>query len=124
MRTKYVTHAKDTLAKALDNADKLTTDEWVAVAKDVLEDIRNTLLFARNNTSKGFLYSTTMSEEQVRETDEFKVLDSLSAGQGCTVNITPDLYRYIRWIIKRDNPLVRLRTIKLGDNILSVSRIK
>lgn len=124
MRTQYVTHAKDVLTKALENSEKLTAEEWVDIARDVLEDVRNTLLFARNNTSKGFVYSTTMSEEQVRETEQFKVLNSLSAGQGCTVNINPDLYRYIRWIIKRDNPLIRLRTIKLGDNILSVSRIK
>lgn len=124
MRTKYITHAKDVLSEALENANRLSTDDWVKAAETVLEDIRSTLLFARNNTSKGFLYATTMSEEQVRETDQFKVIDSLSAGQGCTVNITPDLYRYIRWIIKRDNPLARLRTIKLGNDIFSVTRIK
>lgn len=124
MRTQYITHAKKVLDAALEKAETLTRDEWVKVAEDVLSDVRNTLLFARNTTSKGFYYATTMSEEQVRETEQYQVISTLNAGQGCTVNISPDLYRYIRWIIKRDNPLVRLRTIKLSDNVISVSRIK
>ena len=64
-----------------------------------------------------------MSEGQVRETAQFERIAALAAGEGCTLNVTPDLYKYIRWILKRENITARYRTIKLGDDLLSVSRI-
>lgn len=124
MRTSYLTKAKDLLVDALEKKDTLTTEEWTATAEEVLNNVRMTMLFARNSSSRGFLSTTNMSEAQVVETEQYKRLASLQSGEGCTLNITPDLYKYIRWIIKRDDPVVRLRTIKIGDNIISVSRIK
>lgn len=124
MRTSFLSQAKNKLADAINSETELSSEEWKAVAKDVLHDISNTLLFARNSTSKGFLSTTNMSEEQVRETDLYKRIANLSSGEGCTVTITIDMYRFIRWIIKRDDPTARFRTIKLGNDVLSISRIK
>lgn len=123
MRTSYLSQAKKTLAKALDSTTELTAEEWREVAEDVMQNISNTLLFARNATSKGFLSTTNMSEEQIRETDAFKRIAALKPGEGCTLTITPDVYRFVRWVVKRDNPAVRFRTIKLSPEILSVSRV-
>ena len=123
MRTSYITDAKNKLASAIDNSETITKEELLDVVNSVLEDIRMTALFARNTTPKGFLATTNMSESQVRETEQFKRIESLSAGTGCTLSVEPDLYKYIRWIVKRDNPIARFRTIKLGDNLISVSRI-
>ena len=123
MRTSYLTDAKNKLSEALENKDKMTQEGWVAMTEAVFNDIKMTSLFARNTDSKGFLASTNMSEDQVRETDQFKRIAGLAAGEGCTLTIEPDLYRYIRWIAKRDTPIARFRTIKLGDNLISVSRI-
>jgi hypothetical protein len=89
----------------------------------VFQDIKMTSLFARNTSSKGFLATTNMSEDQVRETEQFKRIAALASGEGCTLTVEPDLYKYIRWIVKRDIPVARFRTIKLGDNLISVSRI-
>lgn len=123
MRTGYLTHAKNVLGKALESDVELSASEWKAVAAAAMEDIRNTLLFARNATSKGFLSTTNMSEAQICETEQYKRIAGLHPGEGCTISIEPDLYRYIRWIVKRDNPVARLRTIKLDNNVISVSRI-
>lgn len=123
MRTSYITDAKNKLANAIDKKETITKEELLEVVKDVFEDIRMTALFARNTTPKGFLFSTNMSEEQVREMEQFQRIAGLSAGTGCTVTVEPDLYKYIRWIAKRDNPMARFRTIKLSDNVISVSRI-
>ena len=123
MRTTYLSDAKIKLANALDNKDTLTCENWIEVAESVLNDIRMTTLFARNTTPKGLFFTTNMSEGQVRETAQFKRIAALAAGEGCTLNVTPDLYKYIRWILKRENITARYRTIKLGDDLLSVSRI-
>ena len=124
MRTSFLSKAKDTLAEALNSERELTAEEWKEIAKETLQHISNTLLFARNATSKGFLSTTNMTEEQIRETEQFKRIAALEAGEGCTLNIRRDLYRFIRWVIKRDNPIARFRTIKLSNDIISVSRIK
>lgn len=123
MRTSYITDAKNRLAEALENKDTMSHEAWVAMAEAVFQDIKMTSLFARNTTTKGFLYTTHMSEDQVRETPQFKRIAALGSGEGCTLTIAPDLYKYIRWIVKRDNPVARFRTIKLGDDLISVSRI-
>lgn len=123
MRTIYITDAKNKLAEAFEKKDTMSKEDWIAVAESVYEDIKMTSLFARNTDSKSFLASTNMSEDQVRETEQFKRIADLMAGEGCTLMIEPDLYKYIRWIVKRDNPVARLRTIKLGDNLISISRI-
>ena len=123
MRTSYITDAKNRLAEALENKDTMTQEAWVAMAEAVFQDIKMTSLFARNTGTKGFLATTNMSEDQVRETEQFKRIADLMAGEGCTLTVEPDLYKYIRWIVKRDNPVSRFRTIKLGNNLISVSRI-
>jgi hypothetical protein len=122
MRTSFLSQAKDKLNDAL--KAELTAEQWKELAKDILCDINNTLLFARNSVSKGFLATTNMSEEQIRETDLFKRIAGLESGEGCTVTISADMYRFIRWVVKRDNPESRFRTIKLGNDVLSISRIK
>lgn len=123
MRTSYITDAKNRLSEALENKDKMTQDDWVAMTEAVFQDIKMTSLFARNTSSKGFLVTTNMNEDQVRETEQFKRIAALASGEGCTLTVEPDLYKYIRWIVKRDIPVARFRTIKLGDNLISVSRI-
>lgn len=123
MRTTYLSDAKKKLANALENKDTLTREQWIEVVESVLNDIRMTALFARNTTPKGFLFTTNMSESQVRETPQFKRLAALEPTEGCTLTVAPDLYKYIRWILKRENITARYRTIKLGNDVLSVSRI-
>lgn len=123
MRTSYVTNARDRLANMLEQKDNLTAEEWVSFAESLLKDLRLAALFARNASSKAFLTSTNMSEEQIKETPQYQRISKLQAGEGCTIEVAPDLYKYIRWIIKRDNPIVRLRTIKLGSDLISVTRI-
>lgn len=123
MRTKPVTDARDKVGKILEQKDTLTLDQIFAILEDVHKDLRLAALFARNATSRGFLATTNMSEDQIKQTPQYQRIVNLGPSEGCTLEVTPDLYKYIRWIIKRDNPLVRLRTIKLGDNIMTVSRI-
>lgn len=123
MRTKPITIARDKLAYALEQRETISQDELLRIVEDAYQQIRLAALFARNSTSRGFLATTNMSEDQIKETPQYQRIVNLGPSEGCTLEVTPDLYKYIRWIIKRDNPLVRLRTIKLGDNIMTVSRI-
>lgn len=123
MRTKPVTNARDKVGKILEQKDTLTLEQIFTMLEDVHKDLRLAALFARNATSRGFLATTNMSEEQIKETPQYQRIAGLGSGEGCTLEVAPDLYKYIRWLIKRDNPLVRLRTIKLNGNVLSVSRI-
>ena len=123
MRTKPVTDARDKLGKILEQKDTLTLDQIFAGLEDIHKDLRLAALFARNSTSRGFLASTNMSEDQIKETPQYQRIVGLGSGEGCTLEVAPDLYKYIRWLVKRDNPLVRLRTIKLGNNLVSVSRV-
>lgn len=123
MRTKYITDSRDMLGKLIDNKDGVTQEELWATLEEIYKNLKMTALFARNASSKGFLASTNMSEDQIKETAQYNRIVGLGPGEGCTLEITPDMYKYIRWVIKRDNPLVRLRTINLGNNLISVSRI-
>jgi len=123
MRTRPITMARDKLAYALERRETITLEELLKVVEGAYQDIRLAALFARNAASKGFLATTNMSEDQIKQTPQYQRIVNLGPSEGCTLEITPDMYKYIRWVIKRDNPLVRLRTIKLGDNIMSVSRV-
>jgi hypothetical protein len=123
MRTKPITNARDKLAYAIEKRETITLEELLKIVEDVYQDVRLAALFARNAASKGFLATTNMSEDQIKQTPQYQRIVNLGPGEGCTLEVTSDLYKYIRWIIKRDNPIVRLRTIKLGDNIMSVSRV-
>lgn len=123
MRTKPVTDARDKLCEIIDQRDTITIEEAMPIIESAFQDLRVAALYARNATSKGFLFTTNMSEDQVKEMPQYKRIANLGSGEGCTLEVTPDMYKYIRWIIKRDNPIVRLRTLKLGDNVISVSRV-
>ena len=81
-------------------------------------------LLACGRTIPALEAQTGLSEQQMRETQQFAQLSTLQAGETITISIPRDWFNFCRAIIKQSNPTARLRTRKTIDGLLMVTRIQ
>lgn len=117
----------------------ITKAKAIVVRSDMNDNDKNEVIAllnaAEHITQAGHLLScgrtiaameaqTGLSEQQMRETQQFTQLSTLQAGDTISLSIPRDWFNFCRALIKKSNPTVRLRTRDNKDGTLVVTRLQ
>lgn len=80
-------------------------------------------LVACGRTIAAFETRTGMTANQMKETEQYKALATLMAGDTITISCPRMWFDFCRTLLKNETPYARYRTRKNGDGELMVTRL-